>query len=70
MREVAQKVPLDRLMVETDSPFLTPVPHRGKKNEPAYVALVGRKVAELRGIDAAELAVVTTANSSRFFGIA
>ena len=70
MREVARRTPADRLMVETDSPFLTPVPHRGKKNEPAFVALVGKKVAELRGVDLEALAQVTSANAARFFGIA
>lgn len=69
MRVVAIETPLDRLMIETDSPFLTPIPHRGKKNEPAYVALVGRKVAELRGMLVGELAAATTANTARFFGL-
>ena len=69
MREVAREVPADRLLVETDSPFLTPVPHRGQKNEPAHVALVAAKVAELRGLDVAGLAAITTANTRRFFRI-
>lgn len=69
MREVARLTPADRLLVETDSPFLTPVPFRGKKNEPARVALVAAKVAELRGIPVDELAALTSANTTRFFGL-
>jgi TatD DNase family protein len=53
--------------VETDSPFLTPVPFRGKKNEPAHVALVAQKVAELRGLPVEALAAITTGNTRRFF---
>lgn len=66
-RAVAAATPADRLLVETDSPFLTPVPHRGKRNEPAYVALVAQKVAEVRGTDVSDLAAITTANALRFF---
>ena len=62
VREAARIVPLDRLLVETDSPFLAPVPHRGKTNEPAYVVHTADKVAELRGMPAPELAAATTAN--------
>ncbi len=56
VRAAADLVPLDRLLVETDSPFLAPVPHRGARNEPAFVAVVGSFVAELKGLDPAELA--------------
>jgi TatD DNase family protein len=70
LRAVAREVPGDRLLVETDSPFLAPVPHRGKPNEPAYVASVGRAVADARGEDVAELARATTANARRIFGLA
>jgi TatD DNase family protein len=69
MREVAASVPEDQLLVETDSPFLTPIPFRGQKNEPARVALVARKVAELRGVSPEALAELTTRNTVRFFGI-
>jgi TatD DNase family protein len=69
MREVAREVPADRLLVETDSPFLTPIPFRGQRNEPAHVALVAAKVAELRGISVEQLAAVTGANTRRFFRI-
>jgi TatD DNase family protein len=67
MAEVAARVPLDRLLVETDAPFLAPVPHRGKKNEPAYVVHTLAKVAELRGMRVDELDSVTTANTRAFF---
>jgi TatD DNase family protein len=63
-------VPRDRLLVETDSPYLAPVPHRGKRNEPAYVALVARRAAELRGEDAESLMAATTANAAAFYGTA
>ena len=69
MRDVARACPLDRLLVETDSPFLTPIPHRGKKNEPAYVALVADKVAELRGVARADLVAATASNTTRVFGL-
>lgn len=70
LREVAAGVPLDRLLIETDAPYLTPEPHRGKRNESAYVACVGRCVAEIRGIPVEELAAATTGNARRLFGIA
>jgi TatD DNase family protein len=69
MREVAKAVPLTRFFIETDSPFLTPVPFRGKRNEPARVSLVAEKVAELRGMSAEDVAEATWHNASRFFGI-
>ncbi|MDP2309024.1 MAG: TatD family hydrolase [Pseudomonadota bacterium] len=67
MREVAARVPADRLLLETDSPFLTPIPFRGRRNEPAYVAYVAQKVAEVRGADVAELSEQAAANTRRFF---
>jgi TatD DNase family protein len=66
---VARWVPLDRLLIETDSPYLAPVPFRGKTNQPAYVAQVGKAIAELRGMPAAELAAATSANFERLFGL-
>lgn len=69
LREVAKKIPLDRLLIETDSPYLAPVPFRGKKNEPKYVAEVARFLAELRGISVEELAAVTRENYFRLFNI-
>ena len=70
LRAVAREVPGDRLLVETDAPFLAPVPHRGKPNEPANVAWVGRAVADARGEDVAELARATTTNARWIFGLA
>jgi len=67
LREAAKLVPLDRLHVETDSPFLAPVPYRGRKNEPSYVAVVGDYVAQLRGEDPEALRTATSANSARLF---
>jgi TatD DNase family protein len=67
LREAARLVPLDRLHVETDSPFLAPVPYRGKKNEPSYVSIVGDYVAALRGEEAEVLREATSANSARLF---
>ena len=68
-KEVAKAVPLDRLLVETDSPYLTPKPFRGKRNEPAHVRLVAEEIANLRDISLAELAEATTANVRRLFNI-
>ena len=67
LQETASKVPEDRLMVETDSPFLAPVPHRGKKCEPAYVADTAQFVASLRGVEANRLAEQTSANFMALF---
>jgi len=67
LSEVARRVPLDRLLLETDAPYLAPVPYRGKRNEPAYLVHIARKVAEIRGIGLGELAWATTENASRLF---
>ncbi len=69
LREVALKTPLDRLLVETDCPYLTPVPFRGRRNEPAYVVETARFLAELRGIEPEEMGRITTGNFARFFGL-
>ena len=69
LRRAAAEVPLERLLVETDSPFLAPLPHRGKPNEPSLVARVGGFLAEFLKIDEEELATAITANSGRVFGI-
>ncbi|HVB37905.1 MAG TPA: TatD family hydrolase [Vicinamibacterales bacterium] len=68
LRDTAKLVPDDRLLVETDSPFLAPVPHRGKRNEPSWVARVIEVLAETRGTTAAELATRTSANFRQLFG--
>lgn len=67
--EAAAAVPLDRLLVETDCPYMTPVPFRGKRNEPAYVKLVAEKLAEVKGVPYEEIVRVTMENGKRFFGI-
>jgi TatD DNase family protein len=68
LRAIVRELPLDRLLVETDAPYLAPVPYRGKRNEPAFVAATAAFVADLKGIDADALAAVTTANFFRLFG--
>jgi TatD DNase family protein len=68
-KEVAVEVPFDRLLVETDCPYLAPHPYRGKRNEPAYVKLVAEQIAELRGVTLEEVANQTTANAKKLFGI-
>jgi TatD DNase family protein len=67
LRAIARDVPLDRLLVETDAPFLAPVPHRGRRNEPAFVASTARCLAEVKGISEAALAQATSANVQRLF---
>jgi TatD DNase family protein len=67
IRDSAAQVPLDRMLIETDSPFLAPVPFRGKRNEPAYVKEVARQIGELRGISTNEIGVLTAQNFRRFF---
>lgn len=69
LREIATKVPLDRLLVETDSPYLAPVPFRGRPNEPQYVTEVARCLADLRGLAYETICEVTGANFSRLFGV-
>jgi TatD DNase family protein len=69
VQDVARRVPLERLLIETDSPYLAPVPYRGKPNEPAYVSYVGRYIAQARGLPDAELGAATTQNFFRLFRI-
>jgi TatD DNase family protein len=68
IRDVLAEVPLDRMLIETDAPFLAPVPNRGKRNEPGWVAQVAAKVAEVKGITTEDAALGTAANFHRFFG--
>lgn len=67
LREIVPKVPDERILVETDSPYLAPIPHRGRRNEPAFVADTAALVARLRGVDVETLAAQTTANFRRLF---
>ncbi|MBV9925010.1 MAG: TatD family hydrolase [Acidobacteria bacterium] len=69
LREVALTVPSDRLLVETDCPYLAPVPHRGRRNEPAYVAATARFLADLRGLGEEEFGRATSENFARLFGV-
>ena len=69
IREAARMVPLDRMLIETDSPYLAPIPHRGRRNEPAYVIDTARFVGELRGLTGERLGEQTSENFSRFFSI-
>lgn len=70
MKEVAKDVPLDKLLVETDAPYLTPVPYRGKENQPAYVRFVAEEIANLRGVSYEEIAEATTENAKKVFNLA
>jgi TatD DNase family protein len=69
LREVATRMPLERMLVETDCPYLAPVPHRGKPNKPGYVRHVAESIAALRGVPVAAIAAATTANFTRLFGV-
>lgn len=69
LREAVREIPLDRLLIETDCPYLAPVPHRGKRNEPAYVARVAERIAEVKGLPVEEVARATTENARAFFGL-
>jgi TatD DNase family protein len=69
LRDVVRKLPLERMLVETDSPYLTPVPYRGRRNEPAYVQFVAAAIAKLKGIPVEAVAEITTANTRALFRI-
>ncbi|NHZ46247.1 TatD family hydrolase [Nitratidesulfovibrio liaohensis] len=69
LREAARTLPLDRLLLETDCPYLSPVPYRGKRNEPAYMVFTAQAVAQARGMDVAELWTAAGGNARRFFGL-
>jgi len=67
LAEIVQALPLDRLLIETDCPYLTPHPHRGKRNEPAHVRLVAAKIADIKGLTVDMVAAATTANARQLF---
>ena len=67
-RNIVKQLPMDRLLIETDAPFLTPVPHRGKRNEPAFVTHIADKIAEIHMTTREQVAEITTANAARLFG--
>jgi TatD DNase family protein len=69
LRETAKRLPVERLLIETDSPFLAPVPHRGRRNEPAYVVETARAIAAVRGVTTEEIGLATAANFKRLFQI-
>lgn len=68
-KEVAEAIPLEKLLIETDCPYLAPHPYRGKRNEPSYVKLVAEQIAEIKGLSLEEVAEATTANAQKLFGI-
>ena len=70
IRDAALQVPIDRMLIETDSPYLAPVPNRGKRNEPAFVKHTAQKLAELRGLTAEEIGRQTSGNFYKFFKLA
>jgi len=67
-RQIIRQLPLERLLIETDAPFLTPVPHRGKRNEPAFVVYIADKIAEIHMTTREQVAEITTTNAARLFG--
>lgn len=69
IRDAALQVPLDRMLIETDSPYLAPIPHRGKRNEPAFVVETARQIGELRGLSGEDIGFETTENFNRFFSL-
>jgi len=66
-REIIRRLPLDKILIETDAPFLSPVPYRGKRNEPAFVHHIADKIAEIHLKSPAEIASITTANAAKLF---
>lgn len=70
LQQVAKDIPLDRMLLETDGPFLAPTPYRGKRNEPSYIPLIAEKIAELRNISVSEVAMATSSNAQNLFQLA
>jgi TatD DNase family protein len=69
LRDVARFVPIERCLIETDSPYLAPAPHRGKTNSPAYVSFVARQLAELKGMQISDVGRITSANFEELFSL-
>ena len=69
LKAIAEKLPMDRILIETDSPYLTPPPHRGERNEPAYVAYVASEIARLRHMDVSAVMNATQENGKRLFSL-
>ena len=69
IRDAASMVPLDRMFIETDSPYLAPIPHRGKRNEPAFVRDVAMQIGQLRGLQSDEIGAITSSNVHTFFAL-
>jgi hydrolase, TatD family len=69
LAEIVAEIPLDRIVLETDAPYLTPVPYRGRRNESSYIPYIAEKIAQIRGISVEEVALETTSNACRLFGI-
>jgi TatD DNase family protein len=69
LKDIARRIPIDRMLIETDSPYLAPVPYRGKTNQPAYVRHVAEEIAQLRATTLEEVATATSANFFRLFGV-
>jgi TatD DNase family protein len=69
LRQVIRCIPLESMLIETDSPYLTPVPHRGKRNEPSYVKYVAEQIMSIKNISLEEVAKITTANAQKVFNI-
>ena len=67
-RNIIKQLPITQLLIETDAPFLTPVPHRGQRNEPAFVAHIADKIAEIHNTTREQIAEITSANANRLFG--
>jgi len=70
LEDVIKEIPLERMVLETDAPFLAPVPYRGKRNEPAFIRYTAEKLSEIKGLTSSDICQVTTRNAMNFFGIA
>ena len=69
LQQTAARIPLEKILLETDAPYLAPVPHRGERNESAFLPLIARKVAEIKGLSLSEVENATTRNAETLFGI-